>query len=67
MIKDDQFRDNPPRIETDYGKEKGASESQLRIYNENRPELHGILRDMRALVDIPRSKSVSLAVSVAAC
>jgi len=51
MIKDDQFRDNPPKIETDYGKEKGASESQLRIYNADRPELHSVLRDMRALVD----------------
>jgi len=51
VIKDDQFRDNPPRTEAGFGKDTGSSRDQLRIYNENRPELHGHLRDMRALAD----------------
>ena len=51
LIKDDQFRDNPPRTEGGFGKDTGSSGDQLRIYNENRPELHGYLRDMRLLVD----------------
>ena len=52
VIKDDVFRDNPPRTEAGFGKDTGSSGDQLRIYNENRPELHSILRDMRALVDV---------------
>jgi alpha-glucosidase len=51
VIKDDQFRDNPPRTEGGFGKDTGSAESQLRIYNADRPELHVILRDMRALAD----------------
>ena len=51
MIKDDQFRNNPPRTEDGFGKDTGSSGDQLRIYNENRPELHGIVRDIRAIAD----------------
>jgi alpha-glucosidase len=51
VIKDDQFRDNPPRTEAGFGKDTGSSGDQLRIYNENRPELHGILRDMRTIAN----------------
>ena len=51
VIKDDQFRDNPPRTDAGFGKDTGSSRDQLRIYNENRPELHGILRDMRAIAN----------------
>ncbi len=51
VIKDNQFRDNPPRTEGGFGKDTGSSADQLRIYNENRPELHGLLRNMRAVVD----------------
>jgi alpha-glucosidase len=57
VIKDDQFRDNPPRMEAGFGKNTGSSESLLRIYNANRPELHGILRDLRTFVDAyPRDR-----------
>lgn len=51
IVKDDQFRNNPPRTEAGFGKDIGSAGNQIRIYNANRPELHSILREMRALVD----------------
>ncbi|GMR10549.1 MAG: alpha-amylase family glycosyl hydrolase [Anaerolineae bacterium] len=51
IIKDDQFRDDPLRTEASFGKDTGPAENQLRIYSANRPELHGLLRHMRDLMD----------------
>lgn len=51
VIKDDQFRDNPTRTETRFGKDTGEAGNQLRIYSANRPELHELLRGIRSLVD----------------
>ncbi len=50
MIKDDQFRDNPP----DPGYVEGESNPQwkyLRVYSENRPEVHPLIAEMRAVFD----------------
>src|SRR4051812_19163060 len=49
MIKDDQFRDNPPNPEFQPGDQPYSS--QLHIYNYNRPEVHDIIRRMRTLFD----------------
>jgi alpha-glucosidase len=49
MIKDDQFRDNPPNP----GYHAGLSSNNrfLPVYNANRPEVHAIVTEMRALID----------------
>lgn len=49
MIKDIQFRDNPLRPNWKPG---DSNESiQIGVYTEDQPEVHEIIRDMRALVD----------------
>jgi alpha-glucosidase len=49
MIKDDQFRDNPPNP----GYMPGAPSSHrlLPVYNSNRPEVHELVAEMRSVVD----------------
>jgi alpha-glucosidase len=49
IIKDDQFRDNPPNP----GYHSGSPSSQrfLPVYNSNRPEVHAIVAEMRNVVD----------------
>ncbi|HEY0794752.1 MAG TPA: alpha-amylase family glycosyl hydrolase [Acidisarcina sp.] len=49
LIKDDQFRDNPPNP----GYQPGAPDNQklLSVYNSNRPETLEIVKEMRALLD----------------
>ena len=49
IIKDDQFRDNPPNP----GYHAGLSSNNrlLPIYNSNRPEVHAIVAEMRSLID----------------
>jgi alpha-glucosidase len=49
IIKDDQFRDNPPNP----GYHAGLSSSNrfLPVYNSNRPEVHTIVAEMRSLID----------------
>jgi alpha-glucosidase len=49
MIKDDQFRDNPPN--PDYEPNVLFSMEELQVYNENRPEVHDLVRMMRETVD----------------
>ena len=50
LIKDSQLRDNPPARTEDafHGREYAAFEH---IYDKNRPEVHGIIRDFRRLLD----------------
>jgi alpha-glucosidase len=50
LIKDSQLRDNPPARTEDafHGREYVAFEH---IYDKNRPEVHGIIRDFRRLLD----------------
>ncbi|HEV2128020.1 MAG TPA: alpha-amylase family glycosyl hydrolase, partial [Thermomicrobiales bacterium] len=45
VIKDDQFRDNPPN--PNYDPDLPQSEKHLRVYSENRPEVHDVAALMR--------------------
>jgi len=49
MIKDDQFRDNPPN--PGYLPGSPSNHRFLPVYNSDRPEVHAIVADMRAVVD----------------
>jgi alpha-glucosidase len=49
MIKDDQFRDNPPNPEYMAGQPPRAA--QLPLYNADRPEVHDIIAMLRQLLD----------------
>jgi alpha-glucosidase len=49
MIKDDQYRDNPPNPV--YGPGQPSSNSLLHEYDSNRPEVHALVAEMRAVVD----------------
>ncbi len=49
MIKDDQYRDNPPN--PGYHPGQPSSYRLLPLYNSNRPEVHEIVAEMRAVID----------------
>jgi alpha-glucosidase len=49
LIKDDQFRDNP--INPDWKEGDLPWTHQLRLFSEDRPEVHEIVREMRAVMD----------------
>jgi alpha-glucosidase len=49
MIKDDQFRDNPPN--PGYHPGQPSSQKLLPIYNADRPEVHSLVSRMRAVVN----------------
>jgi alpha-glucosidase len=49
IIKDDQYRDNPPNPQ--YGLGQSSGNSFLPVYNSNRPEVHDLVAEMRALID----------------
>jgi alpha-glucosidase len=49
MIKDDQYRDNPPN--PNYGPGQSSGNGLLPVYNSNRPEVHAVVAEMRAIVD----------------
>ena len=49
MIKDDQFRDNPPNPGFTPG--SPSNHRFLPVYNSDRPEVHAIVAEMRAVVD----------------
>jgi alpha-glucosidase len=49
MIKDDQFRDNPPN--PGYRPGSPSNHRFLTLYNANRPEVHAIVAEMRGVVD----------------
>lgn len=49
MIKDDQFRNNP--VNPDYQEHQATYEKLLPVYSTDQPEVHGIVRDMRAVLD----------------
>ncbi len=51
IIKDSRLRDNPTRTTRPIGRDIGPPGMQLRSYSSNRPELHGLLRQFRSLVD----------------
>jgi alpha-glucosidase len=49
MIKDDQFRDNPPNPA--YKSGQGSRERLLPVYDADRPEVHGLLAEMRDVLE----------------
>ncbi len=49
MIKDDQFRDNPPN--PGYRMGQASNNRLLPTYNSDRPEVHDLVAEMRAVVD----------------
>jgi alpha-glucosidase len=49
MVKDDQLRDNPPNPDWEEG--MNLTQKYFFVYNYDRPEVHEIIRDMRALMD----------------
>ena len=49
MIKDDQFRDNPPN--PGYRLGQSSNNRLLPIYNSDRPEIHELVAEMRLVVD----------------
>jgi alpha-glucosidase len=49
LIKDDQFRDNPPN--PGYRPGESSSHRLLPFYNSDRPEIHDLIAQMRAVVD----------------
>jgi len=49
MIKDDQFRDNPPNPEYQPG--RASYDQLLPLYTADRPEVHDLVAEMRSVVD----------------
>jgi alpha-glucosidase len=49
MIKDDRFRDNPPN--PSYRTGQPSSHRFLPIFNSDRPEVHEVVSEMRAVID----------------
>lgn len=49
MIKDDQFRDNPPN--PDYSPDQPEHYRLIPAYSEDQAEVHGVVEEMRAVVD----------------
>ncbi len=49
LIKDDQFRDNPPN--PGYRPGQPSSHQLLPVYNSDRPETHELVAQMRAVID----------------
>ncbi|HXE09177.1 MAG TPA: alpha-amylase family glycosyl hydrolase [Acidobacteriaceae bacterium] len=49
LIKDDQFRDNPPNPA--YKIDQGSREKFLPVYDSDRPEVHPLVAEMRAVLD----------------
>lgn len=51
LIKDDQWRDNPPLPEVLPGKDRGDSGRQKHLYDSNLPENHEVVRRLRRTLD----------------
>lgn len=49
MIKDSQFRDNP--VNPDYQEHQATYEKLLPVYSTDQPEVHGIVQQMRSVLD----------------
>jgi alpha-glucosidase len=49
MIKDDQFRDNPPN--PDYRPGQPSSHQFLPVFNSDRPEVHDVVAEMRTVIN----------------
>lgn len=53
IMKDPELRDNPPNpgSETTSYKPMGPYDSQLHLYDQGHPDVHGVFREMRELLD----------------
>jgi alpha-glucosidase len=49
MVKDDRFRDNP--VNPDYQEHMATYEKLLPVYSTDQPEVHGIVQQMRKVLD----------------
>ena len=49
MIKDDQFRDNPPN--PGYAVGQGSRAQFLPVYDADRPEIHALVVEMRGVLE----------------
>jgi alpha-glucosidase len=49
LIKDDEYRDNPP--DPHFAPGQSSGNSLLPIFNSNRPEVHDVVAEMRAVID----------------
>jgi alpha-glucosidase len=49
IIKDNQYRNNP--LDLHLASEQSSANSLLPVYNSNRPEVHDVVAEMRALID----------------
>ncbi len=49
IIKDDQYRDNPPN--PNFSPAQSSGNSLLPVYNSNRPEVHEVVAEMREVID----------------
>ena len=54
LIKDDLYRDNPPDPQFAQGQSSGNN--LLPVYNSNRPEVHEVVAEMRAVIDRYRGR-----------
>jgi alpha-glucosidase len=54
MIKDDQFRDNPPN--PSYRAGQPSSHRFLPVFNSDRPQVHDVVSEMRAVIDDYRDR-----------
>ena len=53
IMKDPDLRDNPPNPDVGHGLHKslGAYDAQLHIHDKGHPDVHGVYRELRALLD----------------
>ncbi len=52
IMKDPQLRDNPPNKDwAVFHKARGDYDSQLHIYDRGHPDVHGVLRELRGVLD----------------
>lgn len=54
MIKDSQFRDNP--VNPNYHEQQATYEKLLPVYSTDQPEVHGIVQEMRSVLDQYRNR-----------
>ncbi len=51
MIKDAQFRDNPPLAKVEWGSQTDIALKQRHLYDVDQPEVHEIIRGFRRVID----------------
>jgi len=51
LIKDAQFRDNPPMVKVEWGEQTDVALQQKHVYDSDRPEVHEVIRGFRRVLD----------------